>query len=263
MGNLVPVAATKLHYPVANDTILSRGRVKMKKRVLIVDHDSAFATFLKETLESLGDYEAHIATTGEEALAKTVESHPNLVIVDMGLEDVKAEVLIQTIREIKPHLKIMVIPIGDSPLPEGLPVTGIIPKPFFVGDLPEILGKAFTSKEEPVSAPPKEPQALKFPRWVEEFLRELSPDLLAFGDTSPQFLAGGDREKAAKLFQWVARTMDENPYSRSYPAEIYYRSGNDCIYGVKMSDGMILAAAFSREVPLGMIRLVVKRREEV
>ncbi|MCS7286797.1 MAG: response regulator [Anaerolineae bacterium] len=230
----------------------------MKKKVLIIDHDLAFATILKEALESSGDYEASIATTGEEGLAKSIEEHPRMVIVDMGLKDINPESLIQTLRDVKPHLKILAIPFGDSPIPEKLGVDGIIPKPFFVGDLPEIMGKAL-SQREVVAAPP----AREFTRWAEEIFQELSPELLTFGDSDPRFWAGGDREEASKLFQWVAKVLEENPYSHAHSAEIYYRSEKRCIYGTRLSDGSLLAMAFSREVPLGMIRLVVKKKEVV
>ncbi len=233
----------------------------MKKKILIVDHDSAFATILKETLESLGEYEARIAATGEEALSRAVEEQLQLVIVDMGLRDVEPGGLIQALRELKPHLKVLAIPLGDSPIPDELRVDGIIPKPFFVGELPAILEKATSQREEPVPPPVKEVK--ETPRWLSEIQRELSPELLVFGDSSPRFWAGGKAEEASELFRWVVRTLDEGPCRHACPAEIYYRSEKMCVYGTKFPDGNILALAFPREVPLGMIRLAVKKREEV
>ncbi len=235
----------------------------MKKKVLIVDHDLAFATILKEALESLGDYEAQIAVSGEEALTRAVEEQLRLVIVDMGLKDLKPEGLIQALREVKPHLKILAIPMGDSPLPDGIKVEGTIPKPFFVGELPEILERAFSQKEETIPTPVAPPPAKEIPQWLGEVQKELSPDLLVFGDVVARFWTGGSAEEAAKLFRWVAATLEENPYQPASPAEIYYRSEKKFVYGLKFSDGNVLVAAFSREVPLGLIRLAVKRREVV
>ncbi len=231
----------------------------MKKKVLMVAHGSACAAILKEALESIGDYEAHLAATGEEALTRVVEEQPRLVIVDMGLKDVKPEDLIRALRELKPHLKILAIPFGDSPVPAELGVDGFIPKPFFIGDLPEILEGVFAQREEEIAPPP----AGETPGWLGEIQRELSPELLAFGDSSPRFWAGGSAEEASKLFRWIARALAESPYRPSGQAEIYYRGEKRCAYGLRLPDGSILAIAFPREVPLGMIRLAVKKREEV
>ncbi len=233
-------------------------------KVLVVDHDSAFASFLKEALESIGDYEVFIATGGEEALAKVVEEPFKLAIVDMALKDVKPEALIQAIREVKPYIKILAIPLGDSPLPEGLGIVGTIPKPFFVGELPEILEKALARKEEPAPAPPPASKPKEAPSWLEEISRELLPELLALGDPSNlQAWVGGTREEALKLLNWAAKALEENPYGSAYPAEIHYRCEKGCIFGIKLQDGRILAAAFSRDVPPGMVRLIIKRVEGV
>jgi CheY-like chemotaxis protein len=229
-------------------------------KVLIVDHDSAFAAFLKEALESIGGYEVFIAPNGEEALAKVVEEPFKLAIVDMDLKDVKPEALIQAIKEVKPYIKILAIPVGDSPLPEGLGIAGIIPKPFFVGELPDILKKATVQKEEPALAPPPK----ETPPWLEEISRELLPELLVLGNPSDiQAWVGGTREEAMKLLQWAAKALEENPYGPVCPAEIHYRCEKGGMFGIKLRDGRILAAAFSRDVPPGMVRLIIKRVEGV
>jgi len=234
-------------------------------KVLIVDHDSAFAAFLKEALESVGNYEVFIAATGEEALGRVVEEPFNLAIVDMDLKDMKPEALIQAIREVKPYMKILAIPVGDSPLPEGLGIVGTIPKPFFVGELPEILEKALARKEEPTPAQPQPASPPKeTPSWFEEVSRELRPELLALGDSSTlQAWVGGPREEALKLLLWAAKALEENPYGPACPAEIHYRCEKRSIFGIKLQDGRILAAAFSRDVPPGMVRLILKRVEGV
>jgi len=229
-------------------------------KVLIVDHDSAFATFLKEALESIGGYEVFIAPTGEEALAKVIEEPFRLAIVDMDLKDVKSEALIQAIREVKPYIKILAIPVGDSPLPEELGIVGTIPKPFFVGELPDILKKAMAQKEEPVPAPPPK-ETLS---WLEEISRELLPELLVLGDSSEvQAWVGGTREEALKLLKWAAKALDESPYGPVCPAEVHYRCDKGGMFGIKLRDGRILAAAFSRDVPPGMVRLIIKRVEGI
>jgi hypothetical protein len=68
-----------------------------------------------------------------------------MVIVDMGLSDVKPVTLVRAIREAKPSMRLMLIPLMGQQIPNELQdvdIQGILPKPFFVGDLPDIVGEA-------------------------------------------------------------------------------------------------------------------------
>jgi predicted regulator of Ras-like GTPase activity (Roadblock/LC7/MglB family) len=65
--------------------------------------------------------------------------------VDMGLPDVKPVMLVKAIREAKPSMRLMLIPLFGQELPEDLQnvaIQGILPKPFFVGDLPRLVALA-------------------------------------------------------------------------------------------------------------------------
>ena len=57
----------------------------MSLKILIVDDEVHLRTLLHQTLEELEDegVELHIATNGEEALAKIQELQPNLVFLDV------------------------------------------------------------------------------------------------------------------------------------------------------------------------------------
>ncbi len=120
----------------------------MAHSILVVDGDQAFATILKEGLEATGDYQITLTHEGSDALESVVEQSFDMVIVDMGLQDVKPATLVKAIREAKPSMRLMLIPLFGQQIPdelEGLEIQGILPKPFFVGDLPNIVGKAMAA----------------------------------------------------------------------------------------------------------------------
>jgi CheY-like chemotaxis protein len=54
------------------------------KQILVVDNDDGTAEAIAEVLRDSG-YDAFIATTGEQALAKMVRSRPDLLLLDMCL----------------------------------------------------------------------------------------------------------------------------------------------------------------------------------
>ncbi|GAB4528299.1 MAG: hypothetical protein Kow0063_04380 [Anaerolineae bacterium] len=119
----------------------------MTHSILVVDSDDAFATILKEGLESTGEYRVSTVRAGEDALEAVVERSFDMAIVDMGLPDVKPVTLVRAIREAKPSMRLMLIPLFGQQVPEelqDLQIQGILPKPFFVGDLPDIVSQAMS-----------------------------------------------------------------------------------------------------------------------
>jgi len=128
--------------------------------ILIVDGDDAFATILKEGLETTGEYRVATAQAGGDVLESVVEQPFDMVIVDMGLSDVEPMRLVKAIREAKPSMRLMLIPLlGQQPPDEleDIEIQGILPKPFFVGDLPDIVGEAMAI-DTPVSSTPSKPE---------------------------------------------------------------------------------------------------------
>ncbi len=133
----------------------------MTKRILIVDRDTGFSTILSETLNNHPAFEAIAVPTSTEAMEHVVENTLDLVVVDMGLTDISPVKLIAAIREYDPDLAVMVIPLMGETVPadvESLGIQGVLTKPFFVGDLPKLVGAAVgleLESEEP--PPPPEP----------------------------------------------------------------------------------------------------------
>ncbi len=115
----------------------------MVKNILIVDNDKNFSTILCEGLNNHAAFNAVLVHTSTRALEYVVEQPVDLVIVDMGLNDMAAPKLVGAIREVKNGLPVMVTPVIGQDIPESvkrLDIQGVIPKPFFVGDLPKIVG---------------------------------------------------------------------------------------------------------------------------
>lgn len=137
----------------------------MVNRVLIVDNDPAFASMLKEGLQGLNDLRATVVETGAEVLTSVVEQGVDLVIVDVNMSDMAPAKLINAIREAKSSMKIMVTCFVGQPIPEEVQVLGIqgvLSKPFFVGDLPRLVGDALgvqlvVEEPPPVEEPAVEP----------------------------------------------------------------------------------------------------------
>jgi predicted regulator of Ras-like GTPase activity (Roadblock/LC7/MglB family) len=78
----------------------------------------------------------------------------------MGLPDVKPVTLVRAIREAKPAMRLMLIPLIGQQIPadlQDLEIQGILPKPFFVGDLPNIVGGAIGADVH-ASSPPSAPE---------------------------------------------------------------------------------------------------------
>jgi CheY-like chemotaxis protein len=128
----------------------------MAHSILVVDSDHAFATIFKEGLETTGEYQVTMAHAGSDALESVVEHPFDLVVVDMGLPDVDPVTLLKAIREAKPSMRLMVIPLfGQQDLDEfqDLKIQGILPKPFFVGDLPNIVSQALGANVHASSTP--------------------------------------------------------------------------------------------------------------
>ena len=117
----------------------------MVKNVLVVDNDKGFSTILSEALNNHASFKAATASVSARALQFVVENPVDLVVIDMGLPDMPVPKLIKAIREARPGMAIMVIPFIGEDVPkevENMGLQGVLPKPFFVGDLPKLVGRA-------------------------------------------------------------------------------------------------------------------------
>jgi CheY-like chemotaxis protein len=124
--------------------------------ILVVDSDEGFGFMLKEGLNNTGQYQAIWVQTGKDALKAIIKANFDLVIIDIGLSDMPAIKLVQGIRHTKSGTKIMMIPMIGQALPDSfkqLEINGVLPKPFFVGDLPDLVDKAMGRTKSRISTP--------------------------------------------------------------------------------------------------------------
>jgi CheY-like chemotaxis protein/predicted regulator of Ras-like GTPase activity (Roadblock/LC7/MglB family) len=122
--------------------------------ILVVDPNEAFATLLVEELQRQ-DHNVLSATSFDEALQVTSGEVLDLALLDMGLEEPGALALAQRLREKVPAVRLMLIPMIGEDISEevrsDLPIQGVLPKPFFLPELPERIATALTA---PLEAPP-------------------------------------------------------------------------------------------------------------
>jgi CheY-like chemotaxis protein/predicted regulator of Ras-like GTPase activity (Roadblock/LC7/MglB family) len=106
---------------------------------IVVDPNAAFATLLTEELQRLG-YDTTACGSGGEALASARAQQPDMALLDMALERPDALTVARQLRSIHPGMRLMFIPLmgeklqldGDAP-----PFQGVLPKPFFLPELPQ------------------------------------------------------------------------------------------------------------------------------
>jgi DNA-binding response OmpR family regulator len=127
-----------------------------KPNILVVDSDEGFGFMLKEGLQNTGQYTSICVHTGSDALEAVVEQNFDLVIIDMGLSDMSPATLVQAIHDAKSETRIMMIPLMGQDLPDNvrqLNINGVLPKPFFVGDLPDLVDEAMGRSRQRMPTP--------------------------------------------------------------------------------------------------------------
>jgi len=82
-------------------------------RILVVDDEKAIRGFLKTSLSSYG-YSVFEADTGRKALEEVVNTHPEAVILDLGLTDIDGREVIGRIRK-RTKTPIIVLSVRDDP----------------------------------------------------------------------------------------------------------------------------------------------------
>ncbi|HRL12841.1 MAG TPA: response regulator [Aggregatilineales bacterium] len=81
-------------------------------QILIVDDEIQIRRFLRISLEANG-YRIHETATGQDAILKTAQLRPDLVILDMGLPDIDGLTVLQRIREWTPT-PVIILSVRDS-----------------------------------------------------------------------------------------------------------------------------------------------------
>lgn len=111
--------------------------VMQKTKILVVDDEHAIRRFLHTSLEAHG-YEVHEASTGEDAILKTINVRPDLIILDLGLRGINGVEVTRRIREwTETPIVILSVQDQDTDKIEALDAGAddYLTKPFSVGEL--------------------------------------------------------------------------------------------------------------------------------
>ena len=165
--------------------------------ILIVDGNPGFASLLKESLEQDGDYLTTLTTNGDDALQALSAATYDLAIIDLGLDEPNGAELARTIRKQVGNQRLMLIPIQGEELPpelSDLSVQGILPKPFFLPELPERITDALAQSVD--SATDSQADQLTGEKHVPEERVEAVVHALAQAEA----LASGAEPKITQVF---------------------------------------------------------------
>ncbi len=137
----------------------------MTPKILVVDRNQAFATVLEDMLEMDGGYEVQVAYSGREALRRLRGANFDLTILDMDLdpEEMDYRDLIQDMRQIRPTMRLVLIPLMGEDLSPGarqLDIQGTLSKPFFADDLLPSIAEALVQQ---VGQPIRQPSPASAP----------------------------------------------------------------------------------------------------
>jgi len=106
-------------------------------RILVVDDDKAIRNFLKTSLSSYG-YSVFEAATGKEAMDKRISTHPDIIILDLGLPDIDGIEVIKRLRK-RTKTPIIILSVRDDPAEKVAALDSgaddYLAKPFFVEEL--------------------------------------------------------------------------------------------------------------------------------
>ncbi|MDD5680971.1 MAG: response regulator transcription factor [Candidatus Omnitrophica bacterium] len=110
---------------------------KEQLRILVVDDEKAIRSFLITSLSYYG-YNVFEAATGREALNEAVSSHPDIIILDLGLPDIDGMEVIARIRK-RTKIPIVILSVRDDPSEKIAALNAgaddYLTKPFSTGEL--------------------------------------------------------------------------------------------------------------------------------
>jgi len=257
----------------------------MPTRVLIIDADESFAALLKEGLEADREYQAVAYTDGIVALDAIRSGAYDLVILDLGIESLLPPALLREIRDCRPDVAILVIPIDGDVVPQELApfdIKGVLTKPFFLPELPariaEALGRPAPMPRAPKAAPdssirPSPSRALpriRLPQYdarVSDALQTLADALIAEavllteGNTLTAFAGALSQTDADHL----ARTLLESGPARSGAREQIQFGQSDLdhserlFYSRQFAEGLVLSVIVRPDASLRIIRAQVRQ----
>ena len=125
------------------------------KKLLIIEDDLKFASFVTNLLKSNDDFEVHHAEKGMQGIKLYEEVKPDCVLLDGKLPDMDGAVVFNKIKEIDNTAKIIILSAtisANSGMHEknpflNLDAAGFIPKPFKPDFLNDVLDSVLYENE--------------------------------------------------------------------------------------------------------------------
>lgn len=255
----------------------------MAPRILVIDRNEAFATMLKDMLETDGGYEVSVAQRGSDALALLRDESFALTIIDMDLDpdDLGYRDLIPRVREAQPSMRLMLIPLlGDNLSAEmgQLDIQGTLAKPFFADDLLPGIEKVLR-KEVRVSAPPpaeissSAPIALaNLETILQQLAREIYADsvlLLSISEGDEHLIAHSSSldepglVMLANLVVATTRAAQATAHFLGEPDRPFehnmFETNALRLYALSLPENLLLAVVTPASTPLGTVRHNMRR----
>ncbi|MGQ9522168.1 MAG: response regulator [Anaerolineae bacterium] len=249
------------------------------KRILVVDANEAFAALLQQELEGM-EMRADGVVSGHEALQATAATDYAMAIVDMGLPDMPSAQLVRALRQEHPDLRLMVIPLEGDGIPSELAdvsIQGILPKPFFLPELPERIRQALArplkkpavAEEAPAPTPAGEviPSVIPLMSRLAQEVGAEAVLLIRGGElvahTGQMSENGISALTALVTDAWRASTRvaqilgkEQLRFEQSIEGAEYL------LYSLAITEDLILSVVVASKVPLGMIRHRAKEMAE-
>lgn len=85
----------------------------MIPKIVIIEDNAELLTFLKDLISNSLEADTHTFTSGVEGLKYILANKPNLVIIDLGLEDIHGKTITETIRQSFTDVPIIIL-TGDK-----------------------------------------------------------------------------------------------------------------------------------------------------
>ncbi|MGC9399053.1 MAG: response regulator transcription factor [Anaerolineae bacterium] len=263
--------------------------------ILVVDPNEAFATLLVEELRQQS-HDVTSAPTFDEAVTQAEEQEFELALLDMGLEAPGAVALAKELRVRQPDVRLMLIPLMGEDLPEKtgmeISVQGVLPKPFFLPELPARIEAALEAPVVPSKAagdvapspvakaqplPPVEVEmdvegALSLEavrrhrdaveRMMDELAQEVGADVVLLSIGEHLALAVGRLDESGReamaqavYHSWaICSTVGQILGREQAHFEQSLSGGNYVLYALSLDGPAVLAVAIQGTAVLGLVR---------
>lgn len=118
-------------------------------RVLVVEDEARVASFIAKGLEGAG-FSAEVVETGSEAIRRTLDSPPDIVLLDAGLPDIDGFAVLAEIRSVDQSTPVLMLTargdVGSRVRGLELGADDYLPKPF---DFDELLARIRARLRQP------------------------------------------------------------------------------------------------------------------